>query len=189
MKNEIKVPGYANNVKVLSNNVVAFNIAYSIKKNDEYKNVWISARTKKGLEVEENARYEYKGFIAGDSWVSKENKERNKPVLVITELRKLEKGDKSDNKYSFGGTAVNVKTLENGNIVGAIAYKIKNLDNEEKNVYFDFIAKKGVILEKAKTYNISGFLTGDVWVNKEGQNRNKTKLFIMEATEVVPESK
>jgi len=179
MKNSAVISGYANKVVSLGENF-GFQIAYSVKKDAEYKNVWVSARSIKGTKIEEGKRYIFEGFISGDAWTSEDGKERNKPVLIISKATEMVSGDKSRNEFVFTGKAIQLKTLPNGNIVGSLAYNVTLADKTEKPAYYQFIAQKKVEVAAGEV-EVKGFFTGDVYVDKEtGKDRNKTKLFVQE---------
>jgi len=175
MKNSFVLSGFANNLVEIGANI-GFNIAYSVKKDGEYKNVWVSARTTKGLKVEDKGRYTFEGFISGDSWVS-EDKDKSKPVLVITKATKLEKGETSKNEYVFTGKPVQIKELDGGNTVGSVLYKTTNAEKVEKSVFYSFIAQKGVKVPEEEL-EFKGFFTGDIFEDKDGKSKNRTKLFV-----------
>lgn len=176
MENEIKIVGYVNNLKELDK-IFSFQCAYNVKKGDEYNNIWISARTKdKSIKIEENKRYQFTGFIAGDVW-EKDGKEMNKPVIVITKAVEVKKDEPLENKVLFYGHTCNIKELKSGVIKGALSFPVKTVTKETKRVYFNFVTKEA-IPNKTKIA-VEAIFTGDVWEDAEtGVKKNKPKLFI-----------
>lgn len=186
--NKFILQGFVNKKVSFDNGNCAFSLAYSVKRDEQYKSVWISSRTVKGLDVVEKDRYQIEGFLSGDIFTNREGKEKNKPVLIVQKATPIEKGVEPKNEFTLVGKAVNVKVLEKGNTVGAIMYKVKLQDEKEGNIFYDFIAKKELEIPTDKEIEVKGFFTGDIWTDNEGKDRNKTKLFIMEVKEAETKS-
>jgi len=94
MSNEVKLSGFINNVKKISDKLITFSVAVGVKQQDEsFKNVFVNCKSNQVEAVEklEKARANVEGFMTGEFWVDKETgKDRQKAVVFIQKLEAIE---------------------------------------------------------------------------------------------------
>jgi len=90
MANEVKLNGYINNVKKISDKLVTFSVAVGVKQEDgSYKNGFVNCKSNQVEKVEAltKERADVSGWMTAEFWEDKETgKERQKSIVFINNV-------------------------------------------------------------------------------------------------------
>ena len=88
------------------------------------------------------------------------------------------------NTVNLSGYINNVKDVSDKLTVASLAVSSKDKEGNWKSVYFDINTKPGTV-EDGKLYDVSGFMKGDVWEDKQtGKKKTKPVIVVQEVTHI-----
>ena len=84
MANEVKITGYVNGVKEISDKLKVFSVAYGVKQeNGSYKNIFINCKAGADVAVKDGERYDVDGFLTGSFFTPEGGKEKGSLELWV----------------------------------------------------------------------------------------------------------